>query len=235
MSSIVKAIKKRDEVTPPSVANLATPVQKSPPSRRTFVPLLAGVVVGGVLVVGFLAWQEGRGDSIVPIESPTIVPAQVAMSPAQPAPPAPVIEPVAKDPAVVAAPAEIVVVVMNEPEPRSATEEKILTVVTEQAVPLKTALPAVIPKVSPATEPLVVSTEPEPAFTTILPDGVELKVTEIFFQDGAGNSMAIINDLPVMEGTAIETAMVEEIASDHVRFLISGKVYIVKSSLPPAQ
>jgi len=39
--------------------------------------------------------------------------------------------------------------------------------------------------------------------------------------------MAVVNGLPVMDGTMVEDAVVEEIRADHVLFLIQGKVVAV--------
>lgn len=48
-----------------------------------------------------------------------------------------------------------------------------------------------------------------------------LKVTDIF-PDSGGGSMAIVNGLPVMVGTRVEDALVEEIHADRVIFSIDG-------------
>lgn len=48
------------------------------------------------------------------------------------------------------------------------------------------------------------------------------KVTEIYFQPGGG-SMAVVDDLPVMEGTTVNGALVDKILTDRVRFLVDGR------------
>ena len=50
----------------------------------------------------------------------------------------------------------------------------------------------------------------------------QLKVSEIFPPAG-GERMAIVNGLPVMVGTMVEEAMVEEIHDDRVIVSIDGK------------
>ena len=67
------------------------------------------------------------------------------------------------------------------------------------------------------------STEPERFEKTssplVLPD---LQVAEIVFQEQADARLAVINDLPVMEGTVIDGAEVIEILPDRVRFNLQG-------------
>lgn len=48
------------------------------------------------------------------------------------------------------------------------------------------------------------------------------KVTEIYYQD-AGGSVAVINDLPVMEGTMVNDGRVDKILADRVRLIIDGE------------
>lgn len=45
--------------------------------------------------------------------------------------------------------------------------------------------------------------------------------------------MAIVNGLPVMEGTLVENALVEKIHPDRVRFIIDGKVIELRPTPSP--
>jgi len=45
-------------------------------------------------------------------------------------------------------------------------------------------------------------------------------------------SMAIVNDLPVMEGTMVEDALVKEIHPDRVLFVIDGKSIVIPLAVP---
>ena len=74
------------------------------------------------------------------------------------------------------------------------------------------------PKVSP-TQNLVPSKSPLPS-----PSGAGngLTLQGIVWQDDAAARMAIINDLPVMKGTRIEDATVEEILADRVKLSRQG-------------
>ena len=69
-------------------------------------------------------------------------------------------------------------------------------------------------------EPLVVKPK-------ALPEGVLLKVSETFYYDDPANSMAVVNDLPVMIGTFVDSAVVQEIHSDKVVFKIDAQTYDV--------
>jgi len=70
-----------------------------------------------------------------------------------------------------------------------------------------------------------------PGEVAMLPDGISLIVTEIFYQD-AVNSMAVVNDLPVMVGSHIDSAVITAIDVDRVLFEIDGNVYAVSASQP---
>ena len=49
-----------------------------------------------------------------------------------------------------------------------------------------------------------------------------LQVEEIIYQQDAAARLAVVNGLPVMEGTDIEGARVEKILTDRVQFLFQG-------------
>lgn len=61
---------------------------------------------------------------------------------------------------------------------------------------------------------------PPPAVTWTAP---RLLVTEIFSANAAGGRMALVNGLPVMEGTRVEDALVKEIRAGEVLFEIDGR------------
>jgi hypothetical protein len=82
----------------------------------------------------------------------------------------------------------------------------------------------VIEEVSFREEPMVV-VDRRPAATT-QPVAVTMPlmtVSEIYYHAEGGGSMAVINDLPVMEGTQLDGAMVERILPDRVRLTFQGK------------
>lgn len=65
-----------------------------------------------------------------------------------------------------------------------------------------------------------------------LPAGINLEVSEIYYSDQSSDSMAVVNDLPVMVGTHIDSAVVTAIHADRVDFLVDGKAYSVRV-VPP--
>ena len=73
---------------------------------------------------------------------------------------------------------------------------------------------------------------PNPAQKIVqLPAGIRLQVSEIYYQ-GDLNSMAVVNDLPVMVGSHIDSALVTEIQADRVMFEIDGEVFTVSPPQP---
>jgi hypothetical protein len=65
-----------------------------------------------------------------------------------------------------------------------------------------------------------------------LPLGISLLVSEIFYQEDSANSMAVVNDLPVMVGSYVDSAVVNEIRPDSVVFEIGSIIYNVNRSRP---
>jgi hypothetical protein len=59
-----------------------------------------------------------------------------------------------------------------------------------------------------------------------------LEVSDILPASGGGR-MAIVNGLPVMEGTMVESALVREIRADQVVFDIAGKSIVVPLARRP--
>ena len=93
----------------------------------------------------------------------------------------------------------------------------------------KPDVPIVVSRSAKATQtpPAVMAAAPAPTVYSELPDGISLLVTEIFFQEDSANSMAVVNDLPVMIGTHVDSAVVTEIRPDRVLFKLGGKTYTV--------
>ncbi|AJF06641.1 hypothetical protein [Geoalkalibacter subterraneus] len=58
----------------------------------------------------------------------------------------------------------------------------------------------------------------------------ELKVSEIHYQYDVENRLAVVNDLPVMEGTVIDGARVDRILKDRVRFIFNGQYKEIRVS-----
>jgi len=63
----------------------------------------------------------------------------------------------------------------------------------------------------------------------------ELNVSEIHWQPAAKDRLAVVNDLPVLEGVDIEGARVDRIFKDRIRFVVNGRYLEVKVSPEPAR
>jgi general secretion pathway protein B len=120
---------------------------------------------------------------------------------------------------------EAVSATKQEPKPSAAgpAERVVAPAKKEQKpdVPIVVSIPAKTIQTPPAV--MVAATAP--TVSSELPDGISLLVTEIFFQEDSASSMAVVNDLPVMIGTHVDSAVVTEIRPDRVLFTIDGKTY----------
>ena len=249
MSSVLKALKKlEEERRGDAAASGAAAGQKwasgGQPERRPRYLLLAiaGLAVG-LLVVLVLLWPRGSEPPVAVVAPPaaTVLPAVAAPA----AVPQPVSPPVAVDrPAVVATPqparvepvrpaaAVTPTPVVAIPEPRQTPEPTPPPAPLPEAIDLAASRP--LPVAPPVREPArPVRTEapvrqvqinrfdiPSPGQQWVAPP--QLKVSEIFPPTG-GERMAIVNGLPVMVGTMVDEAMVEEIHDDRVIVSIGGK------------
>lgn len=220
MSSILKALKKLEEEkaqrreTP---VDIACDILRSPrPHRRSFPTGAVPVVVGGIAVAALAGWllltwiSFGR-----PRAASSVEPAPSAQ--ARPQHP-PLMNAAAAETRAAADEPEVVEVRIAEPQaPRvSDTGGRPLR---EPAVTTAKAAAKLPPPMSPPPEP-----SPESAPRFVRPD---LTVSGIAFQLDHQARLAVVNDLPVMEGTEIDGATVEEILPDQVRFSFSGRVFEV--------
>jgi len=98
---------------------------------------------------------------------------------------------------------------------------------TESSLP---PLPATVSASAGSTE-TPGSGSPGAGSKATAPSSVPFQVMEVFYQDGEG-SMALVDDLPVMEGTVINGALVEKILPDRVRFIVDGRPVEVFAEQP---
>lgn len=245
MSSILKALRKIEEEK--RVANHAAPDLRmdqghSGKKALPYLPLVAGVALGAVCVSLFSLWfsSDNPDVAIQSQQQPTLS----AVDSKQDVPPAfeateevvetssekpqsvsvqePIIEPVAENVKVreVIMPEETMPVLSLQAEPKKQ-EPKI---VPEKKAPL----PEVVVSESVTTNIATTAiAEPSVVKPKVLPEGVLLKVSETFYHDDPANSMAVVNDLPVMIGTFVDSAVVQEIHSDKVVFKIDAHTYDV--------
>jgi general secretion pathway protein B len=225
MSSILKALRKLEEEKRGGkleAPDLRVDQGQSVAVGKSLLPLIVGVVLGALVVSLVFFWPTGapQKPDLVQSVTPTVLP--------------PVVEPPVASPQVV-----------TDPPPASQTA-KTPQVTTAPARPAASVAPVVSePVVSrpvrmspapadiakPAAPVEVVVQQELPPETVALPDGIRLNVTEIFYQD-AVNSMAVVNDLPVMVGSHVDAAVITEILTDRVLFEIDGKVYSVSVLQP---
>lgn len=245
MSSILKALRKIEEEK--RVANHAAPDLRmdqgnSGKKARPYLPVVAGIALGAVCVSLFGLWfssdtpeisNQSQQQLMVPVvESkqavpPAVVAKEEMLEPSSKKPQTvsaqePITEPVAEAVKIreVIMPVEAMPVISMQTEPKKQ-EPKI---VSERKAPL----PEVVLSESVTTN-IAKASIPEPLVVKpkTLPEGVLLKVSETFYHDDPANSMAVVNDLPVMIGTFVDSAIVQEIHSDKVVFKIDAQTYDV--------
>lgn len=226
MSSILKALKKLEEERTgrPDASVTRSGGQFVTPagSRRNPPRLLAAGISVGLLLAGglFLLLRESQVQNPVSIATPAAPPAQIVVKAAPPP-----LQPAAAPP---------------RPPVTPGTEP------VRPRVALPVSGPAAIPPALPQSEP-VRGAPLAAAASASTPDRVEqvrvdhreiphpgqqwaapqLAVSDILPASGGGR-MAIVNGLPVMEGTLVENALVEKILADRVRFVIDGKAVEVR-------
>jgi len=220
MSSILKALRKVEEekrATSHAAPDFRSAQSNSAPRTKPFLSLLSGMILGVscVLVVYFLLSDERT-------KTPP-QPEQVVQQPVK------VTEPQALQLEQKTIP---VVVMQSEPVAAIQPARKHIKPTVEPSAQAAVSVPVAGAKANPApvtaSRPDVTSKKyPESAIEQALPEGVTLVVSEIFYQDDAANSMAVVNDLPVMVGMPVDNALVSEILPDHVVFVVGDKHYLV--------
>ena len=238
MSSILKALRKLEEEKRGGkleAPDLMVDQGRTDTVARPFLPLAIGTVLGSIAVGLFFLWPTGSQLRHDLLRSETQLPAAAAVSPAQRLPQAIVEKPVISAPANslsrTSAPAS--------PVPESvATAAAVTEPVMPQAQPATSSAPDsqskrtwdVADTATAQQSGIVVRQELTPDAAK-LPDGTSLLVSEIFYL-GDANSMAVVNDLPVMVGSHVDSAVVTAIHADRVLFEINGKAYTVSVPQP---
>lgn len=262
MSSILKALRKIEEekrVASHAAPDLRMDQGLAEPKPRPLLPLIAGVALGSVCVGLFFLWsssdftevasqpqRQPQADAQVVVvesnqaEQPVIVleeKSPVTPLSASPAPavrektPEKVVE-TSKIPEIIL-PAEPVPAFFTTPEPVKTLEPPVAFEAQAKA-PNVVKAPKVVKEAPKESMTSTGSSKPEslPVKARPLPVGASLKVTEVFYQDDPANSMAVVNDLPVMIGTFVDSAVVLEIRSDKVVFKIGDDSYDVPVTPP---
>ena len=252
MSSILKALRKIEEEK--RVASHAAPDLRmdqglAETKPRPLLPLIAGVALGSVCVGFFFLWSSLDFPEVV---SPPQPEAQVVVvgsnqaeqpvivleekSPVTPlsASPAPAVREKTPEKVVetnkipeIILPAEPMPAVFTTPEPIKTLEPPIAFEAQAKTPKVVKEVPKESTTTTKASKPESLAVKARP-----LPVGTSLKVTEVFYQDDPANSMAVVNDLPVMIGTFVDSAVVLEIRSDKVVFKIGDDSYDVPVTPP---
>jgi general secretion pathway protein B len=217
MSSILKALRKIEEekrVAQHAAPDLRVDQGLSRSRSMQFLPLLSGIALGAIVVGLFTLWLP-RTDT-----------------------------PVTKDDAVTNSSEVLPLVELGKGSPAPDPVAQVA-----EALPVRKALPEVSrtnpladnraessrilsANMPPEPMPATVVAVPEKAVSSALPEGVSLTVSEIILHEDKASSVAVINDLPVMVGTYVDSAIVTEIRQDSVLFSIEDKIYTVAISSP---
>lgn len=88
------------------------------------------------------------------------------------------------------------------------------------------------PEPSGVLEPHPLASDAAASEPTALNPIPALIVTGIAYQQDREGRLAVVNELPVMEGTLIEGARIEEILEDRVRFVKDGRTFEVGLGIP---
>ena len=245
MSSILKALRKIEEEK--RGANHAAPdlrMDQGNPGKKAlpYLPLIAGIALGAVCVSLFGLWfSSDTPDIAVQSQQPPMVP---FVESKQAVPPSVVaneeiLEPSSENPQTVSVQEPIIEPVAETVKVREVIMPvEAMPVISMQADPKKQE-PKIVPERKAPLQEVVLSESvttniaktliPEPLVVKpkALPEGVLLTVSETFYHDDPANSMAVVNDLPVMIGTFVDSAVVQEIHSDKVVFKIDAQTYDV--------
>lgn len=233
MSSILKAIRKAedekragDSVAPDLMVDHGQSTPKSRPAM--LFPLSIGVVVGVLLAgAGILMLDDGSNSTLEANkdnraglqEAPSVVAERAPLlSNKQVVADGHAEKPLAPD----AAGADEIVkkeVIVSEPVHRIADDR------TAKVVNPTTSKPE-----EAKVKKTVANTEPAQTFS--VPPGVHLVVSEIYYQEDDASSMAVVNDLPVMMGTYVDSAIVTAINKNSVMFELDGNSFLVPVSRP---
>lgn len=239
MSSILKALKKLDvqnspvETTGPDLSSSPESLASQP---RPWLPLAAGVALGALLVAALIVWYEKPATvaagpvSARPVVAESQSKEQTLAGPGTPTSISPSVHQVKPIPSPVVPVAVQPKVKPPESKPVSMKFDPVVTPVDlsqprltptgEQAAPKKPQETSPADAAGKALLPAAATGK-----TSDLPTDVALFVSEIYFQESSPDNMAVVNDLPVMEGTQIEGAIVEKILADRVVFKIDDKRY----------
>jgi len=222
MSSILKALKRLEEdkaERSDAPVDIGRDILRQPRRQRRSTNLSAlplavagSLVVAGVLFV-LIVWKSSTAPDFATKAEPVVsmppsVPLQSVAVPAE-------------RPAVHREP-EVVEVRLAAPPVAIANEPAVAPTARSAIRPAETTAVVKAPESKPPAEPAAAAVVQQQAARP------HLTVSGIVFQSDRQARLAVVNDLPVMEGTVIEGARVEEILADRVRFAWEGGSFEVE-------
>lgn len=258
MTSILKALRKIEEekrTDKHAAPDLMSDQGSAPAKSKPFKPLLAGVVLGALIVGLFFLWSSREVAPVLQAQSASKTEdfatvasqaqASASATQAQKATDSASTPDFYQKQALSGqslknlAESSKVSVATLPPEPVSVNENRKASTSVPVAMTLVKKVP-LAENAETANNPLSLNLDSKTAVTVNalsknpsgLPEGISLLVSEIYFQDDSDNSMAVVNDLPVMVGTHLDAAVVAEIRPDSVLFEIGDLTYVVKRSGP---
>lgn len=217
MSSILKALRKLEEEKARSNAgspDIARDILKRGPRRKSSVPWLAPfltvVLLAGGLA-GYVLMEKPEHAPLPGAPAKNIDEAPAVATPSLPKEKSAIaVEPRPIKPTIAHSPHESPIRTVKK------STENASSSTTTKALPKPAAAP-VKKRLSSPVATKVSFVEPVP----------KLLLSGIAYQEERGARLAVVNDLPVMEGTMIEGARVEMIFKDRVRFVYAGRSFEV--------
>lgn len=109
------------------------------------------------------------------------------------------------------------------PKPVAAPVKDVVAGEPEKKIDLAGAFPAPPPKIKPVPIPAEARTSVWSLANQKGSTKPVLKVSEIHWRKDVRERLAVVNDLPVMEGVVIDGAKVDRIFKDRIRFVVNGQ------------
>lgn len=108
-------------------------------------------------------------------------------------------------------------------KPAAAPVKEVVASEPEKKIDLAAAFPAPPPKIKPVPLPAEARTSVWSLANQKGSTKPVLKVSEIRWRNDVRERLAVVNDLPVMEGVVIDGAKVDRIFKDRIRFVVNGQ------------
>lgn len=241
MSSILKALKKLEEQNcagrepSPGLPASPSPVRRPAVWRGVGFGVAAGLLAGGLLVWLLLGRSVAPPIAEVTAVPAPDVPAPLATVPTvakeQPSPPVPTDGDAGEEPptAPLKSSAEVTPSASETPVVKATpVKPPAVSPPPSAAVTARTTLDAVdLNAARELPEVRMESFEIPPAgFERVAPRPTgppPFLVSEIVYEPGSNHNLAVINDLPVMEGTVVDGALLRRILSDRVILVSDGQ------------